>query len=399
MSSAILKLKPKADSRIRAGHMWIYSNEVDTSATPLKGMASGQQVIVEAADGRPMGMAIVSPQALICARLLSRNANTQLSKKFVKSRLLDALKLREMFYTEQSYRWCFGDSDGLSGLVIDRFQDCVAIQISHPAMDAIKSEIVDAVDELVQPMTIVLKNDGKMRQVEGLESYVEVVKGQLDDGYARFSENGVAFDAPVIAGQKTGWFFDHRDSRARLKDYVQGKRVLDVFSYIGGWGIQAAAFGADQVVCLDSSATALDSVARNARINDLGHKVSTIQSDAFAGLKALAEQKEKFDVVVLDPPALIARRKDIKAGERAYQKLNQQALRLVELGGTLVTASCSMHLDRNRLVDIVQSSARQIDRTVQLVEQGHQAKDHPIHPAIPETEYIKCLFTKVLRSW
>ena len=399
MQLACLKLNPRADNRIRAGHMWIYSNEVDNKATPLKGFSAGEQVVVYAADGRAMGVAILSPNSLICARMISRSDKQQLTRKLIKRRLQDALALREMHYSDDSYRLCFGDSDGLPGLVVDRFMSTVVIQISNPAMENLKDEIVDVLDNLLEPSTIVLKNDGKMRPVEGLPVYVDVVKGELDEGFARFVENGVLFDAPVLEGQKTGWFFDHRDSRAHLKNYVQGKRVLDVFSYIGGWGVQAAAFGASEVICLDSSEFALDCVARNAVLNGVDDRMSTIQADAFVGLKALADQKEKFDVVVLDPPALIARRKDIKVGEKAYQKLNQLALRLVEANGFLVTASCSMHLDRDRLVNIVQASARQVDRTVQIVEQGHQALDHPIHPAIAETEYIKCLFARSLKSW
>lgn len=399
MSLASLKLNPRADARIRAGHMWIYSNEVDTKVTPLKAFESGQQVQVHAADGRSMGVAIVSPGSLICARIISRSDKQLLNRKLLKQRLQSALALREQHYDDASYRLCFGDSDGLPGLVVDRFSETVVIQISNPAMEALRQDIIEVLDAMLMPRTIVLKNDGKMRPVEGLDIYVEVVKGELNDGFASFIENGVKFEAPVLEGQKTGWFYDHRDSRARLANYVEGKRVLDVFSYIGGWGIQAAAFGASEVVCLDSSEFALECVARNAVLNGLDERVFTIQADAFAGLKALADQKEKFDVVVLDPPALIARRKDIKVGEKAYQKLNQLALRLVEVGGTLVTASCSMHLDRDRLVNIVQSGARQVDRTVQVIEQGHQAIDHPIHPAIAETEYIKCLFTRVLKSW
>lgn len=399
MQLASLKLNPRADARIRAGHMWIYSNEVDTKQTPLKEFSPGDQVHIVAADGRSLGVAIVSPNSLICARIISRSDKQTLNRKLIKRRLESALMLREQHYDDQSYRLCFGDSDGLPGLVVDRFSDTVVVQISNPAMEGLKQDIIDVLDHLLDPQTIVLKNDGKMRSVEGLDEYVEVVKGQLDDGFAPFVENGVAFHAPVLAGQKTGWFFDHRDSRARLAPYVEGKRVLDVFSYIGGWGIQAAAFGASEVVCLDSSEFALDCVARNAIANGVEDRVSTIQADAFVGLKALADQKEKFDVVVLDPPALIARRKDIKVGEKAYQKLNQLALRLVEFDGTLVTASCSMHLNRDSLVKIVQNSARQVDRNVQIVEQGHQALDHPIHPAITETEYIKCLFVRSLKSW
>ncbi|GAA3944538.1 class I SAM-dependent rRNA methyltransferase [Litoribacillus peritrichatus] len=399
MQLSSLKLNPKSDARIRAGHMWIYSNEIDTKVTPLKGFEPGEQVEVFAADGKSMGVAIVSPQALICARMISRSSNVYLNRKFLKYRIESALQLREQHYADQSYRLCFGDSDGLPGLVVDRFSETLVVQISNPAMELVKDDIVSVLDELIAPATIVLKNDGKMRAVEGLPVYVEVVKGELNEGFARFTENGVLFDAPVLQGQKTGWFYDHRDSRNHLKRYVEGKRVLDVFSYIGGWGVQAAAFGADQVVCLDSSAFALECVSRNAHLNQVEGRMATMQADAFEGLKTLAQDKEKFDVVVLDPPALIARRKDIKVGERAYQKLNQLALRLVETNGVLVTASCSMHLERNRLVNILQASARQVDRTVQLLEQGHQALDHPIHPAIAETEYIKCLFARSLKSW
>ncbi len=399
MQLASLKLNPRADTRIRAGHMWIYSNEVDNKVSPLKTFEPGEQVVVVSADGKEMGVAIVSPQALICARMISRSSKATLSKSLIKNRLQSALQLREQHYADQSYRLCFGDSDGLPGLVVDRFSDTLVIQISNPAMELAKEQIIAALDQLINPTTIVLKNDGKMRPVEGLPVYVDVVKGELNDGFARFTENGVKFDAPVLKGQKTGWFYDHRDSRNHLKRYVEGKRVLDVFSYIGGWGVQAAAFGADEVVCLDSSAFALECVMRNAKLNQVEDRVSTLQADAFDGLKALTESKEKFDVVVLDPPALIARRKDIKVGERAYQKLNQLALRLVETNGVLVTASCSMHLERNRLVNIVQAGARQVDRTVQLLEQGHQALDHPIHPAIAETEYIKCLFARSIKSW
>ena len=399
MSLASLKLNPRADARIRAGHMWIYSNEVDTKSTPLKGFQPGEQALVYAADGRSMGTAIVSPNSLICARIISRSEKYQLNRKLLKRRIESAYALREQHYHDASYRLCFGDSDGLPGLVVDRFTDTLVIQISNPAMELLKDDIVNVLDELISPSTIVLKNDGKMRSVEGLPSYVEVVKGQLNEGFAAFEENGVKFEAPVLDGQKTGWFYDHRDSRARLKNYVQGKRVLDVFSYIGGWGIQAAAFGAEEVICLDSSEFALDCVARNAVLNGVDERVMTIEADAFHGLKALADQKEKFDVVILDPPALIARRKDIKVGEKAYQKLNQLALRLVEPDGVLVTASCSMHLARDRLVSILQTSARQVDRTVQILEQGHQALDHPIHPAITETEYIKCLFARSTKSW
>ena len=214
----------------------------------------------------------------------------------------------------------------------------------------------------------------------------------------RVEENGVRFEVPLEGGQKTGWFYDHRVNRQRLQAYASDKRVLDVFSYVGGWGIQAACAGASSVTCVDSSASAIDSVHHNARLNGLDN-VETLEGDAFEALKALCDEKEKFDIVVLDPPALIPRRRDQKAGEQAYARLNQLGLRLLERDGILVSASCSMHLSQDRLTDIIRGGGRKIDRFVQLLEQGHQAPDHPVIPGIPETDYIKACFVRALTSF
>lgn len=209
-------------------------------------------------------------------------------------------------------------------------------------------------------------------------------------------ENGVAFEAPVFDGQKTGWFYDHREARARLKGLVTGKRVLDVFSYVGGWGVQAAAFGAAEVHCVDASEKALDQVMRNAALNGAESRVHTVQGDAFDALQALKQDGERFDVVIMDPPAFITRRKDHKAGLQAYRRANELAMRLLSRDGLLVSGSCSMHLAREELVDVIRASARHIDRTAQILHHGHQGADHPIHPAIPETEYLKSVFARVL---
>ena len=195
---------------------------------------------------------------------------------------------------------------GLSGLVIDRFDDVVVVQISTAGMEQMKESVVRAVQRLAHPRAIILKNDGKMRKVEGLDTYVEQAHGPEID-LLPVEENGVRFEVPMEGGQKTGWFYDHRMNRQRLQAYAPGKRVLDVFSYVGGWGIQAACAGATQVTCVDSSSGAIDSVHHNAKINGLDN-IETIEGDAFDALKALCDEKEKFDIVVLDPPALIPRR-------------------------------------------------------------------------------------------
>jgi 23S rRNA (cytosine1962-C5)-methyltransferase len=199
-----------------------------------------------------------------------------------------------------------------------------------------------------------------------------------------------------MTGQKTGWFYDHRMNRARLKNYVKGKKVLDLYSYIGGWGIQAAVFGAESVTCVDSSSLALSYVTKNAILNNVEDKVSSIEGDVIEVCRKLLEDGEKFDVVIVDPPAFIPRRKDQKVGERAYQKLNQLAMRLLTRDGLLVSGSCSMHLSREALVTALRLSGQTLEKRLQIIEQGAQGPDHPIVPAIPETEYLKAMFVRVL---
>ncbi|TBW55884.1 class I SAM-dependent rRNA methyltransferase [Marinobacter halodurans] len=392
-----LYLRKGAERRIRAGHLWIYSNEVDTKRTPLTAFQAGEQAALIAANGKALGTVFVNPHALICGRLISRNPDQGMTPQRLSERLDVALQMRERLFERPFYRWVFGDADGLSGLVIDRFDDVVVVQVSTAGMESLRDSLVRAIQKLVHPRSIVFKNDGKMRDVEGLDSYVSAAMGELPDQLV-VEENGVRFRAPLATGQKTGWFYDHRMNRRRLQAYAPGKRVLDVFSYVGGWGVQAAAAGASQVTCVDSSAQALDSVGENARLNGLDN-VDTLEGDAFAVLKDLCDQKEKYDIVVLDPPALIPRRRDQKAGEQAYARLNQLGLRLLERDGLLVSASCSMHLSTDRLVDIIRGSGRRIDRFVQLLEQGHQAPDHPVIPGIPETDYIKSCFVRSLTGF
>lgn len=390
-----LRLKAQEERRLREGHAWVYSNEVDTAATPLKAFAPGDQTVVEDSRGKPLGVAIVNPNTLICARLVGRDVAHPLSASLFTHRLQIALSLRETWYPEPYYRLVYGDSDGLPGLVVDRFGDHLVVQISTAGMEREREALVAALVKVLKPAGILLKNDGKMRQVEGLDSYVEVAYGEVPQ-VLTLRENGVTFESRVREGQKTGWFYDHRESRARLKGLVAGKRVLDVFSYIGGWGVQAAAFGAAEVHCVDASERALDQVVRNAALNGLQGKVQTLQGDAFDALQALKQDGERFDVVIMDPPAFITRRKDHKAGLQAYRRANELAMRLLGRDGLLVSGSCSMHLAREELVDVIRAGSRHIDRQAQIVHHGHQGADHPVHPAIPETEYLKAVFARIL---
>lgn len=395
MSLPSLRLKANADRRLRAGHLWVYSNEVDVVATPLNAFQPGDQAILEAAGGKPLGVVALSPNNLICARLVSRDVKHVLDKSLLVHRLNVALSLRERLFDKSFYRLVYGDSDLLPGLVVDRFGDHLVVQLASAAMERNKDAVLDALVQVLKPRGVLWKNDSAARDAEGLERYVDTAFGVVPEWVA-LEENGVKFEAPVLEGQKTGWFYDHRMNRARLAPYVEGKRVLDLFSYIGGWGVQAAAFGASEVFCVDASGFALDGVERNATLNGVAEKVTCVEGDVFEALKELKAAEERFDVVVADPPAFIKRKKDLKNGEAAYRRLNEQAMRLLNKDGILVSASCSMHLPEDDLQNILLGSARHLDRNIQLLERGGQGPDHPVHPAIAETRYIKSLTVRLL---
>ena len=395
MSLPSLRLKANADRRLRAGHLWVYSNEIDVAATPLAGFAPGDQAILEAAGGKPLGVVAMSPNNLICARLVSREVKHILDKSLLVHRLNVCLSLRERLFDKPFYRLVYGDSDLLPGLVVDRFGDHMVVQLASATMEHHKHDVVEALVQVLKPTGILLRNDASSRDAEGLPRYVDTAYGQVPDWVA-LEENGVKFEAPVREGQKTGWFYDHRMNRARLAPYVKGKRVLDLFSYIGGWGVQAAAFGASEVMCVDASGFALDGVERNATLNGVAEKMACVEGDVFEALKELKASEERFDVIITDPPAFIKRKKDLKNGEAAYRRLNEQAMRLLNKDGILVSASCSMHLPEDDLQNILLTSARHLDRNIQLLERGSQGPDHPVHPAIHETRYIKSLTCRLL---
>ncbi len=392
-----LRLKKNADRRLKAGHLWLYSNEIDTDATPLKDFEPGGQAVIEAANGKPMGVAYVNPHSLICARIVSRDVDVRLDRSLLVHRFKQALSLRARLFAKPFYRLVHGEGDLLPGLIIDRFDDVLVVQLNTVGMDRLRDEIVAALEKVLAPRAIVFKNNSSGRRQEQLGEEVEVAYGELPD-QVLLEENGVRFVAPVLDGQKTGWFFDHRPNRAWLNGLVAGKRVLDVFSYVGSWGIQAAAHGASDVLCVDSSAQALEHVAENAALNGLAEQVAIGEGDAFEALAALKAEGEQFDVIVLDPPAFIKRRKDIPNGERAYSRLNREAIRLLGRDGLLLSASCSMHLAPDRLMECVRGAVRHQDRHGQVIYQGSQGPDHPVHPAIPETAYLKALGVRVFRN-
>ncbi|MCS4502962.1 class I SAM-dependent rRNA methyltransferase [Arhodomonas aquaeolei] len=390
-----LFLKKGEDRRLRAGHLWVFSNEVDTARSPLATLTPGAPVTIRAQGGRVIGSGYANPHSLICARLVSRGQVRALDESMLVHRLNVALSLRERLFDRPFYRLVHGEGDGLPGLVVDRFGDVAVVQVNTAGMEAVRDAVVAALQRVIAPAHILLRCDAAIRELEGLERYVSWA-GPPGPETLTVEENGVTFQVPAASGQKTGWYYDHRANRAAIAPWVKGARVLDLFSYAGGWGIQAAAAGAAEVLTVDASRDACEAAAGNAEANGLDDRVSVACGDVLDVLQALRADRERFDVVIADPPAYIKRRRDRRNGLKAYRRLNQAALQVLEPDGLLASASCSAHLDEQDFLATLLGSARHLDRSLQVIGFGQQGPDHPVHPAIPETRYIKAVFARML---
>ncbi|HWZ65010.1 MAG TPA: class I SAM-dependent rRNA methyltransferase [Steroidobacteraceae bacterium] len=392
----MLTLRRGEERRLLAGHPWVFSNEIDTERTPLSAFAPGALAQLRTHRDGFVGYGYVNPHALICARLLSRDAAHRIDRALIARRLAAALALRERLSEAPYYRWVFGESDGLPGLVLDRYGEVVVGQIATAGMEALRTEVEAAVREVLNPAGLFWKNDTAARDLEQLPQETRLAFGTLPEQLT-VVESGLEFAAPLVNGQKTGWFYDQTANRARLARFLPpGARVLDVCSYVGAWAVTALRAGAAAACCIDSSEGALEFARGNAARN--GVRVDLQRGDAFEALKELAASQARFEVVILDPPAFIKRKKDIPQGQAAYRKLNQLALGLLADEGLLVSCSCSYHLAPEELSDAIQSAARHSARFVQILETGGQSPDHPVHPAIPETRYLKAFFCRVTRE-
>jgi 23S rRNA (cytosine1962-C5)-methyltransferase len=395
-STPVLCLKRGEDRRLAAGHLWVFSNEVDTERTPLTAFAPGAVAQLRSHRDAFLGYAYVNPHALICARILSREPSLPVSAELIEQRLRAALALRERLGEARYCRWVFGESDLLPGLVLDRYGELVVGQIATAGMEALREEITAAVRRVVSPRGLFWKDDSAARELEQLPRFAAPAFGEVPEEI-EVLQQGLTFRAPLATGQKTGWFYDQSANRARLARYiVPGARVLDVCSYVGAWAVTALRHGAARACCVDSSQPALQFAAANAQRN--GVALDTLHADAFDALAALAARGEQFDLVVLDPPAFVKRKKDVFKGQAAYRKLNQLALTLLADEGVLVSCSCSYHLSGAELLHAIQGAARHSARFVQVLEAGGQSPDHPLHPAVPETRYLKAFFCRVTRA-
>jgi 23S rRNA (cytosine1962-C5)-methyltransferase len=377
----------RGESRVRSGHPWIFKSDVSRAA----GVAPGSVVRVLGPTGRPLGFAFFSAQSEITLRMIERGDT--LSPTFLRDRLLAARAWREAIAPGvEALRLVHGEGDGLPSLIVDRYGDYLVIQTLSQATDARKAEIVAALVEIFRPRGILERNDPRVRAHEGLASQVGVLHGEVPETVT-VSENGVRFEADVWRGQKTGLFLDQRENHAMAREYAKG-RVLDGFTYNGGFGLSVAA-RADEVLAVDVSTEAVARVQRNAALNGVTN-VTAREANVFDLLHDLDGRGERFDTVILDPPAFAKSKSAVDKARRGYKEINLRGLKLLRPGGCLITCSCSYHVHEGDLETILADAAADAGATVSVVEKRRQARDHPILLGVPETYYLKCFVLRRL---
>lgn len=386
-----IALKRGEDRRVRAGHPWIFSNEIKSS---LKEYDPGDLVRVQGAGGNPLGIGYVNPLSLIAVRLLVTGP-ADLEEGFVENRMAAALAHRRRMYPGSDvYRVVYGESDALPGLVVDRYGGAVALQILTAGMERLREEILRAVVSLLKPEVVVARNDTRYRRLEGLPTEKAVLRGEWK-GVAMISLDGIDMAVDLMDGQKTGLFLDQRDNLPSLAPWCSGARVLDCFCYTGAWGLKALRYGAVSATAIDSSAAALRAARRNVEINNMDGRWDCIEGDATEVLGSLRDGAP-YDVAVLDPPALARRKDRLASAKKLYREINKRAIALLKPGGVLVSCSCSYHLDRPGFKQILNEAATLAGRRAVLVEERGQSRDHPALLAARETDYLKCLVLRVL---
>lgn len=382
----LLRLKPRADRRLKSGHPWAFSNEIDLPpewrAFPAGGLAR-----LEGDDGTRFGTFIFNPHSLIAARLLDRDPGAVIDDAWFATRLAAARDLRARLRLGPAHRLVHAEADGLPGLIIDRFDDVAVVQANTAGMERLLPELLAGLAATLNLRAVVARNDGAVRTLEGLPRETRMLAGE--DARATVTEGGVRFPLDLLAGQKTGWYFDQRPHRDMVASLANGARVLDLFCHTGGFGLRAASAGAEAVLLVDQSAPALALALKAAAENGLSGRTATREDDVFAALAAMGEAGERFDIVIADPPAFAPSRKDQAAGLRAYARLTRLAAGLVAREGFLFIASCSHHAPAAEFAAAVAEGLHRARREGRILASGGPGPDHPVHPALPESAYLK----------
>jgi len=376
-------LKRNEEGRILAGHQWVFSNETKSvEGSP----EAGDVVALHRHDGKFLGIGFYHPHSLICFRLLSRERE-EVTFEFFEKRLNRALDLRRRVYpTSETFRLVHGEGDFLPGLIIDKYNEFLSVQTLSYGMDRRLTLICDVLESILHPKAIVERNESPLRTLEQLPLKKGVLRGTPDQTI--ISEYGIKFKIDLLTGQKTGIFLDQRENRKAVRRYVKGARVLDCFCNEGGFSLNAVEGGAETVEGYDSSETAVAKAAVNATINHM-EKVTFGIADIFDLLKGHVAAGKRYDAVILDPPSFARSKKTIATALKGYKEINGNALRMIEPGGFLVTASCSHHVSEEAFFRTIESAARSAGRTVQLLDSAGAGPDHPVVPAMPETRYLK----------
>ncbi len=373
---------------MRAGAPWAFSNEIVMSGGP-KSFTPGTVVELLGDDGAALGMGYFNPKSLIAVRLLGP-PGADIGVPFFVEKFARAKALRERFYDTPFYRLVHAEADGLPGLVIDRFGDTCVVQVTTAGMERLTLDMLEALDTVIAPTNVIMRNDTASRSLEGLDAYVRAAKGAAPPRL-KIEENGVRYFADPSGGQKSGWYYDQRDNRAFMARLAKDARVLDAYCYSGGFGVLAAANGATEIVGIDSSESALALATAAAAENKVAERCTFMKSDVFETLEKFANQKRHFDVVICDPPPFAPSRKDVEAGARAYRKLARMASAIVAPGGFLMLASCSYNVSRERFAVECAAGIARNARGAALIRDAGAGADHPVHPQLPETAYLKAL--------
>jgi 23S rRNA (cytosine1962-C5)-methyltransferase len=384
-----VSLLPGHHRRAEGGHPWVYSNEIAMNAV-AKALLPGTIVTVLRADERPLGVAMFNPHTLLAGRMLDRDASRPIGKRFFTRHIERALKLRERLFDRPYYRLVHAEADGLPGLVIDRFGAVLVVQANAAGIDGQEPVLIEALQALLSPNAIVLRNDSPARTLEWLTLDTRVAFGNVT-GSVEIDENGTVFDADVLTGQKTGWFYDQRDNRGFVARLVAGARVLDLYCYSGGFSVQAVRGGAETVLGIDRSEPALALAASSAAKNGVAERCVFRRGEVFAEAAALAVAGERFDVVIADPPPFARSKKDAPAALRGYRKLARLAAQLTAPGGVLFLASCSHNVAADDFAEAVRRGVAEAGRGSRILRSAGAGPDHPVHPALPESAYLKAL--------
>ena len=378
-----LTLKKGEEKRILAGHPWVYANEV----SKIDGYdEQGSIAKVQGYDGRLIGFGYINHKSKIIVRLLTRD-ETPVDKTLFFNRIKQANNYRQSLGYSNNYRVVFGESDLLPGLIIDKYADYLSVQFLSLGMDVIKAMIVEILVEIFKPKGIYERSDVSVRSKEGLEVVKSVLYGEVPQ-IVIIEENGIKLEVDIINGQKTGYFLDQKENRDNLKYYVKDKTVLDCFCNVGGFSLCASKYGATEVTAVDVSADAVASVKRNAELNGFTN-IKALQADVFEQLRQYKNERQKFDVIILDPPAFTKSKDTVKAGYHGYRDINMLALKQINKGGYLISCSCSQHLSINLFLDMIKESVASTGVNAQLVELRTQGKDHATLIGTDEALYLK----------